>query len=1524
MGSSNRGSVGKTFGERLWARLTQYGNFGGPNYGHGDWEWNSNTNKYEWKTTADPIDGQDQIYMEHDKAYGWAELQYNLGNISAEERTNLKTKADLGLLAGLLTYTPYFDPKCPDLQEAIRYRDSAIAAFVCKVLADRAFGVTVSRIIDIYDAARAQGIRISPLVLDLDGDGVETLALADGVYFDHDGDGFAEKTGWIAPDDGLLALDRNGNGTIDGGAELFGDQTVLAGGVKAADGFAALAELDGNRDGRIDAGDAAYTQLRIWRDLNRDGLSSADELSTLADLGIVSIDTASDPSELVDPQGNEHRLLGSFTRADGATGAVADVWFRRDTADTMAEEWLDVPEDIAALPNLPGGGSVYDLDQAMVRDTSGELKALVERFVALTDGMLLSSRSDGIDIPLALDPNERNQLLEDLLFRWAGVEDVDPENAGSWGGWALHGIDRRRLAVLEKFLGREFEGLLGDIPHFDAGVHLREAYQSLLEMFHGQLLLQTHQKDLFSKIAYSWDENAQALKGDLSPVAAELQGRIAADPERGKLELAEFVRSLQGLGLIGSVNYAEFRAALTSGGDEGVAFILDSALYRLDRGSSGSDLLIGAPDRVDALAGDAGDDCLVADGDGDLLYGQGGRDLLFTVSGSGVKEYGGEGTDGLVANGDNALLYGQEGHDFLFVIKGDGGRLYGGDGDDILLGYALHREEYAEQNRLYGGYREVMIYLEGIYDCMPGNFNSFYGNWEDIFRGNPGNDLLDGGAGMDILLGGDGSDTYVFGRGYGEDRIYETSGEADGIRFGEGMAPADVAVSRDESNLYFAIAGTGDRLVVSDFFTDGGHRVERVEFRDGTVWVLNDAWLDDRFSTATAGADFLWGSAGDDVLDGLDGDDRLHGGEGSDRLIGGAGDDLLHGGRGADWMAGGAGNDVYVVDDAGDVVVEVPGEGTDTVRSPVTFVLGDQLENLELILDNSVIETFLRGETDILETGVADIDGTGNGLDNLLTGNFGCNVLTGGAGNDTLDGRFGDDTLVGGEGDDTYVFRVGYGRDVIVETGDGRDVLQLGGLSLTLSGLFTELGEPLGWSGIDAFLNSPYGAHTRIPGILDDTFRRQFFGEGSTPVPLTPEDVFVSRDESNLYFHFISGDPTAYAFSGSTDVLTVTDWFADPSSRIEKVEFEGGTVWTLTEEWLEARFSTSTARADFLWGTAMADRLKGLSGNDVLVGNGGDDVLNGGAGADMMTGGPGNDVYHVDDPGDVVVENADEGTDTVRSSVSYTLTENVENLVLTGHESVEGIGNALNNRLKGNDGSNFLLGMDGDDVLNGGAGADRMAGGLGNDIYYVDDAGDSVIEVTEGGTDTVRSSISYALPDNVENLVLTGEGSLEGVGNDQDNRLKGNRGSNVLVGLEGDDILNGGGGSDVYLYRKTDGKDVITDRSSNATDLDVLNMTDALREEPVIVRQGNDLYLFLDEGNYVRVTNQFGSVDNGIERLQVSDGYYVSREDVETIINTMNAINNDPGMDLIQKYQAMRNDPLYISTLAQSWHQPQG
>ncbi|MEO7177522.1 MAG: M10 family metallopeptidase C-terminal domain-containing protein [Allosphingosinicella sp.] len=236
---------------------------------------------------------------------------------------------------------------------------------------------------------------------------------------------------------------------------------------------------------------------------------------------------------------------------------------------------------------------------------------------------------------------------------------------------------------------------------------------------------------------------------------------------------------------------------------------------------------------------------------------------------------------------------------------------------------------------------------------------------------------------------------------------------------------------------------------------------------------------------------------------------------------------------------------------------------------------------------------------------------------------------------------------------------------------------------------------------------------------------------------------------------------------------------------------------------------------DVIIGNDVDNVLLGNAGVDRLEGRAGNDTLDGGLGADAMWGGVGNDSYVVDDAGDIVTEAAGEGTDSVSSSISYTLTDNVENLTLTGL-AVNGTGNALdnvltgdalNNTLLGGAGDDSLYGMAGNDTLNGGIGADKMVGGTGNDFYFVDNAGDSVVELGGEGTDTVSSSISYTLGDNVENLILTGS-ATDGTGNALNNvltgdalsnHLNGGAGDDRLIGGDGVDYLTGGAGNDIFV-----------------------------------------------------------------------------------------------------------------------------
>jgi Ca2+-binding RTX toxin-like protein len=232
------------------------------------------------------------------------------------------------------------------------------------------------------------------------------------------------------------------------------------------------------------------------------------------------------------------------------------------------------------------------------------------------------------------------------------------------------------------------------------------------------------------------------------------------------------------------------------------------------------------------------------------------------------------------------------------------------------------------------------------------------------------------------------------------------------------------------------------------------------------------------------------------------------------------------------------------------------------------------------------------------------------------------------------------------------------------------------------------------------------------------------------------------------------------------------------------------------------------------------DTLRGLAGNDTLFGGAGNDLLDGGTGNDVMYGGAGNDVYYVDSAGDQVIERVrvdrfrfedSGGIDEVRTSLSqYTLGAYIENLTYTGTGAFHGVGNDLDNVMRGGAGNDTLDGGAGNDTFYGGRGVNTLVGGAGNDTYHLGSrpyyGSNTVVEAADGGVDTVvyhaiaNSILNFhTLADNVENLRITGSYAARGTGNALDNVITGNAADNTLSGLDGNDTLDGGDGADTLI-----------------------------------------------------------------------------------------------------------------------------
>ena len=487
------------------------------------------------------------------------------------------------------------------------------------------------------------------------------------------------------------------------------------------------------------------------------------------------------------------------------------------------------------------------------------------------------------------------------------------------------------------------------------------------------------------------------------------------------------------------------------------------------------------------------------------------------------------------------------------------------------------------------------------------------------------NDLTNSGTGVSVGLDNDGV-TLIDNDISNVGTDFNFRNLTGNVVFDAGAAVAALTTGFATNDTVVVLTGSGNDTVTGTEFAD---------FIDGNNSPTAPTAVDTDTLSGLAGNDTIFGRAGNDVLnggadndtlDGGDGVDSLFGEDGTDTLTGGEGNDYLDGGTGADAMNGGNGDDTFIVDDMGDTTVG--GAGRDTVRtSTAVWTLAADIEVLSANSANALI-------------------GTGNALDNTISGSVSGDTLTGLDGIDTIFGRAGNDTIIGGEGNDLLY---GQENDDVLLGGNGNDYLE-GGAGIDIM---------IGGAGDDVYLASDFGDVVA-----------ELAGEGTDTVRAVNANYTLSANVEILQY-FGTGNFIGYGNAENNQVI-------------------GGNG------------------NDFLYG---------IAGNDRLIGGSGNDYLDGGIGADTMNGGLGNDSYIVDDIGDVIGEGADQGTDTVQTTLAnYNLTANVENLNYIGTGNFTGNGSAVANTIFTQGGNDIVNGLGGNDVISTRAGADVLNGGSGRDI----------------------------------------------------------------------------------------------------------------------------------------------------------------------------------------------------------------
>ncbi len=1326
-----------------------------------------------------------------------------------------------------------------------------------------------------------------PLVVDL-GKGIRATGVDDSkVLFDLANAGQKEAVGWIASGGFLV---NTADGPVTSGAQLFGDARALPDGSLAANGFQALAPLDSNADGHINASDTAFGKLAIWTDTNQDGIEQADEVFLLSKLGIQDIDLTSETSTFQNiGGGNVVTGKAKITWADGHQTDIVEANLVTNGFYTVFTDNVTLTPEQAALPFVRGSGQVRDTRQAAAR--SPDFSAMLQQYAAAnTRAEQLALLPALIDAWVATSSfkslMQRNTYANDSVnyeYAFAGVAHYQSTTLGydaliAKSNWTAEYSKWTHLVdILEKFNGqtlfsvdsgwmwghnRAFVSAVntdgstsaynGASPQAGALLQatvlqislsdqqmarLQQSYDALLDSVYGGLVLQTR-LEKYVRILQS-DHPADVL--------AALQAAYDRNPVNGASDAIDLLKygraALDKAGVPLAPTLQSMAQDLDSRGllstwladNPGIHYTAPGQAAAIGKTGelNGLFILTGPTQKADPVQASAGQGS-----QGNVFFALHGNTTVDASKGDNQQFFGGDGPSRFIGGTGANRFQGGAGDMWMDGHLGSAGTFTGGKGNDTMIGGT-------GLNIFSGG---------GGDDAITSNADAV-----SLIDGGIGNDTIrvsgggmasiDGGAGDDIIridpygasqgadiMGGTGDDqislgyystTLRFNRGDGHDTVSSIANAGNKtIVFGPGISAADLSATRVGNDMVLNVGSNGDAITVTNWFQLDGSK--RI---DTAVFADGTRWNADNFRRLVT---TVTGAAGDDTINGWQGDDILIGGDGNDTLISNGGSDQLY---------GGTGNDSLRINNNATASVD-GGDGNDTISA---------------------------------DSGTTSTISAGNGDDTVQIGAWAMRTtVDGGAGNDIINidpyGASQGADITGGTGDDQI--RLGYyGATLHFNRGDGHDT-------------------------VSSAANA--GNKTIV------------FGPG-----ISAADLSATR----------LGNDIVLNIGTNGDAITVTNWFQGDAYRIDHATFADGTQWDQNNFRHLLTTVTGTASDDTINGWQGDDILIGGDGNDTLVANGGNDQLYGGAGNDSLRvndnatasvdGGDGNDIISADS-GTTSTISAGNGDDTVQISAwamrttidagngndiinidSYGASQGADITGGTGDDQIRlgYYGATLHfNRGDGHDTVSSAANAGNKTVVFGPgiSAADLSATRVGDDMVLSVGANGDAITVTNwfqlDGSKRIDTAVfadgTRWNADNFRRLVTTVTGTA---GDDTingwqgDDILIGGDGNDTLVANGGNDQLYGGGGNDSLRVNDNasasvdggDGNDTISADSGTTSTISAGNGDDTVQIGAWAMRttidagNGNDIINIDSYG-----ASQGADITGGTGDDQIRLGYY--------------------------------------------------